>query len=375
MNALINRPLLPAGKIQRLQLFEYSLYAIILVAALCIPFFLGVYTNFGWTGVWFDWVRLLPFVLIFLVNNFLLLPRLLFRDKYLWYILTCILSVIVVVYLSGFLLEAARPELMSLQNMTPRGNMPPPPFGNPNPQAGFMVKPVHPFFHFGRALIAILLIGFNSGTKTFVRWNEERVRQADRERQYLYTELAFLKHQISPHFFMNTLNNIHSLIDIDVEKAKDAVVRLSRLMRYLLNEAEVQKVSLKKEIEFIESYIDLMRLRYDDDVLTVDAEYPAITKDIIVPSFLFVSFIENAFKHGVDAHVHSVIRIRFVHENGRLIFTVGNKKSEAVASILEPSGIGLENVKKRLDLIYKDDYKLEVRSTNEIYETYLNIPV
>jgi len=364
IHTLITKPFFPSGKIERLRLFEFSFYVVILVSALYIPFYLGAFTDFGWKGVFREWVKLLPFVLVFLVNNYLLVPQLLFRDKYLWYVVTCMLSVIVVIFLSGFLMELTRPEFSSFEGISPSGRMPLPPIGKP------------PFFHFGMAIVAVLLMRFNTGIKSFVRWSEEKLKQAEKEKQYYHAELAFLKHQISPHFFMNTLNNIHSLIGIDAYKAQDAVVRLSRLMRYLLNEAEVQRVSLKKEIEFIESYIDLMRLRYDEDVLTIDAAYPAITKDIIVPSFLFVSFIENAFKYGVDLSVHSVIRIRFVHENGRLAFTVGNKISKTVSSIAESSGIGLENVKKRLDLIFKDDYTLDVRSAEgETFEIYLNIPV
>jgi two-component sensor histidine kinase len=429
--------------IQRIHLFEYLLYAAILLVALCGPFFNGVFEYKGWNEFLNISVRVLPFLLIFLINNYILVPRLLFAEKYRNYFLFCILSVIAAVYLSGLLFSAYPPfdrmpppgspysqeRTSSPANPFPKGYRPPPdtpyaqertsPPANPFPKGyrppsdtpyarertsspanpfskgnrspsdtfppsrkdllppGAVFPPMrhHPFFHFGQAIVAFLLIGFNSGVKSFVRWSEERVRQADRESQYLQTELAFLKHQISPHFFMNTLNNIHSLIDIDTEKARDAVVKLSRLMRYMLYESDVQKVSLKKEIEFIESYIELMRMRYDEDKLTIETAYPAVTEEIFVPSFLFLSFIENAFKHGVGIHAKSLIRIRFASENGRLAFVVDNNKSGLAPAISETSGIGLENVRKRLDLIYKDDYALVIRSDGDTYEINLNIPV
>ena len=370
---------------KRTRLFENLLYAAVLLAALCGPFINGGVSEYkGWSEVLKIGVRILPFLLVFLINNYLLAPRLLFAEKYLYYFLSCILSVVVVVYLSDTLLSIQPPfDRMPPPDMSfPRGTMPPPdsfPFPRQNmpppPRGFFPPMRYPPFFNFGQAIIAFLLIGFNSGVKMFVRWSEERVQQADRESQYLQTELAFLKHQISPHFFMNTLNNIHSLIDIDTEKARDAVVKLSRLMRYMLYEADVQKVSLKKEIDFIESYIELMRLRYDEDMLTIETGYPAVTEDIFVPSFLFLSFIENAFKHGVGLHAKSLIRIRFVSANGRLAFAVDNNKPGVVQAISETSGIGLENVRKRLDLIYKDDYTLEIRSGDDTYEINLNIPV
>ena len=370
--------------IQHIRLFEYLLYASILLVALYDPFLNSVFEHHRWGEVSRTGVRILPFLLVFLINNYLLVPRLLFTEKYLYYFLSCILSVIVAVFLSDILLS-----LQPLFNRMPppdlpfpQGKMPPhdsflfPRKGMPPPPGGFFHPMRHPPFHnFGQVIIAFLVIGFNSGVKSFVRWSEERVKQAERESQHLHTELAFLKHQISPHFFMNTLNNIHSLVDVDTEKARDAIVKLSRMMRYLLYESDDQKVSLKKEIEFIESYIELMRLRYDEDMLTIETEYPAFTEEIFVPSFLFLSFIENAFKHGVGLYAKSLIRIRFVFGKGRLTFAVSNSKSGIAPAISETSGIGLENVRKRLNLIYKDDYTLDIRSGDDTYEINLNIPV
>ena len=358
------------NNIQRVRLFEVALYATVLLMVLCIPFFAGIFEYEGWNGVLKNWVRILPFILFFGVNNYLFVPRLLFKEKYLYYFLSCILLVVVVVgFFDYFLFDLTRPVR--------------PPFYRMNGMRKDMLLPPniafpprqHHFFNLGLAIVSFLLIGFNTGFKSFIRWNEEHELQADRERQYLHSELAFLKHQISPHFFMNTLNNIHALVDIDADKAKDAIIKLSRLMHYLLYESDVQNVSLKKEIEFIESYIELMRLRYDEDILTIETEYPAVSEAIVVPSFLFLPFIENSFKHGTGLNTHSLIHIRFVHKNGRLVFTVYNNKPDIASVISDASGIGLENVQKRLDLIFKEDYRLEIHSTEDIYEIKLNIPV
>ena len=401
MNTFASKSSLHNGKIYRFHLFEYTLYIIILVVALGIPFFTGVFTDFGWEGVRKDWVRLLPFMLIFAVNNYILVPKLLFREKYLFYILTCILSLIVVVCLSGFLLELNRPEFHPFEGMKrmapppdrrmpleppafegmkgikpPPGKMSQPPFGKSVlPHRFSPVNRIPYFFNFGLATIAFLLMGFNAGIKSFVRWSEEKVRQAEKERQYFYTELAVLKHQISPHFFMNTLNNIHALVDINAKEAKNAIIKLSYLMRYLLYESDVQQVSLKKEIDFIENYIELMRLRYDEDNMTIETEYPDSAETIYVPSSLFLSFIENAFKHGVNPRSHSLIKFEFSVKTDWLTFRIINNRWDVTVYKTETTGIGLENVRKRLDLIYKDKYTLDINSSDNIYEVILKIPI
>ncbi len=377
-------------KIRRVHLFEASLYAIVLIAALGIPFFSGGFANKGWKVVMFDWVRVLPFILVFLANNYLLVPKLLFREKFLYYFLTCILLVVTVVYLSDFLFNltrSIRPPFEGMHGGAPDDlfppDMPPPhgdmPFnGNRPPRDGdfHSGKHIHHFFNFGLAIVSFLLIGFNTGIKSFVRWSEERVRQTEKDKQHLYTELAFLKHQISPHFFMNTLNNIHALVDIDGERAKDAIVRLSRMMRYLLYESEPEKVSLKKEVEFIGSYIELMRLRYDEASLDISFNYPQEIEYISVPAFLFLSFIENAFKHGIRSSGKSFIRLSFSNDRmGRLLFTMENSVGDQFRAIDETPGIGFENIRKRLNILYKDDYRLEISQDITTFHVSLDIPI
>ncbi len=366
-------------KIRRIQLFEILLYALILVTVLSIPFFAGSFQRRGMEGVFFEWSRVIPFLLVFLVNNYWLAPRFLFREKYMHYMLYCIVLVTVMVILSDYLFDLFRmaPPFENLpgeESFIPGkgeigpGN--PPDFRSHGPPDHFRFR-----FNFGHAIVSFLLIGFNTGMKIFVKYTEDQIRQSEKERQHLFTELAFLRYQISPHFFMNTLNNIHALVDIDRERAKDAIVRLSKMMRYLLYESEPEKVSLKKEIEFIGSYIELMRLRYDETNLEIVFEYPRQTDEVFVPAFLFLSFIENAFKHGIHPTDRSFIRLAFVvNEKGHLQFSMKNSIGNRQESVREASGIGIENIKKRLDILYKDNYELKIQENPDEFEVLLLIP-
>ena len=174
---------------------------------------------------------------------------------------------------------------------------------------------------------------------------------------------------------MNTLNNIHALIDIDTEKAKEAVIELSKIMRYVLYDADRQTVSLQKEIEFIDNYIRLMRLRYSDDV-DISTEYPAMMPDVQVPPLALATLTENAFKHGIsyriDSFVHTVLEVG----DGFIVYTVSNSISDCAAGVsgMTGNGVGLDNLLKRLELLYGTDYSFEVQRTDRQYVASLRIP-
>lgn len=366
---------------KQVQYFEIGIYILIWTIGILAPFFMTTQTGTrNWNFIFKEWLHLIPFAIIFCVNNFLLVPKFLFKGKYWIYIIACVALVSTVAVLDNRFTPARtpRPNFLDQKEFS---HMP----GKPDPDKMRFHKnntpkwpmgPKPPFFTFGITIIYLLIIGFNSGVKIFVRWAEEENAKTEKENQHLITELAFLRNQISPHFFMNTLNNIHSLIDIDTEGAKESIIKLSRLMRYLLYESNVDKTSLKKEIEFLESFIELMRLRYDERNLSIEIEYPSTIDNISIPPFLFLSFVENAFKHGVDTRKKSFIQIRFVVEEKSLIFTIENSIFVKTENKLnENSGIGLENVKKRLQLIYKKDYSLSIHSNKNIYNASLKIPI
>lgn len=222
------------------------------------------------------------------------------------------------------------------------------------------------------AITAIFLIGMNLGVKLYFRWNEERKQNEDLEKQNLQQQLEYLKYQINPHFFMNTLNNIHALVDIDPTKAKDSIVVLSRMMRYLLYESNNTMVTLQKEIEFLKSYIDLMSMRYTSKVhisLSIDGEDTPGN----IPPLLLITFVENAFKHGVTYQQESFIRVKLSTEDNALHFVCVNSRHEEQPS--QRGGVGLDNVRKRLDLIYKSRYDLSIDAKLETYEVKLTLPL
>ena len=176
-------------------------------------------------------------------------------------------------------------------------------------------------------------------------------------------QLDILRNQISPHFFMNTLNNIFALIDLNSQTAKEAVMKLSKLMRYMLYENGSGKVKLSTEFELIQSYIDLMKLRFTDEMsihLIIPEKY--VDKDI--PPMLFISYIENAFKYGASYQPESFIDIVFEVTDNKLIFTCINTKLSGNNTIAE-GGLGLKNSENRLNLIFGTNYSLVVNSTGK----------
>jgi putative regulator of cell autolysis len=186
--------------------------------------------------------------------------------------------------------------------------------------------------------------------------------------------MDYLKYQINPHFFMNTLNNIHALIDIDTESAKNAVIELSKMMRYVLYESGREIISLNRDIQFLKNYIELMRIRYTDAV-NISVESPGnLPEQLSIPPLLLIVFVENAFKHGVSYNHPSFIRLKIEYADGQVTSTLTNSRHAAQSS-KHPAGIGLENVRKRLELIYgAKNYSLEIREEEKTYTVKLVIP-
>jgi len=220
-------------------------------------------------------------------------------------------------------------------------------------------------------LTSILISGFALGLGVMEKLKQNEKRQKELEKEKLHSELAFLKNQVSPHFFFNTLNNIYSLIGIDGPTAQDSVLKLSKLMRYLLYESEHGATLLSHEIEFLSNYIYLMKLRLSPKVeLRID--FPAEFPDFSIPPLLFVPFIENAFKHGVSHRERSFIHIQMKIENEQIIFISENSigKSSQPGD-QQHSGIGLENVKKRLNLLFPDGHSLNIDKSEAVFRVKL----
>ncbi len=204
--------------------------------------------------------------------------------------------------------------------------------------------------------------------------NQQRNQQLKEEK--MDAELKFLKSQIHPHFLFNTLNNLYALTLDKSEKAPEIVLRLSDLLSYMLYDCNARAVPLRKEIQLLSDYIELEKIRYQDGVqinFTMEKDLP----DIFVPPLLLIPFVENAFKHGMSRRISMPwLDIRLSFGNRKLIFEVNNNPSEQTSekdSYTE--GIGLKNVKRRLDLIYPEQYRLEIIATEKEFAVHLEIPL
>lgn len=171
-------------------------------------------------------------------------------------------------------------------------------------------------------------------------------------------ELAWLKNQLNPHFLFNTLNNISSLVQIDQDTAQERIGQLSDLLRYTLYESNHELVPVEGEIEFMSNYIELMRLRCNE-LATVEVDLRIPPKPMRIVPLLFISLIENAFKHGVNSRKSSFVRIRFKAEGDDLVFTCENSDHPKPDVNRSGSGIGLENLRRRLDLAYPGRYRYD----------------
>ena len=337
--------------------------------------------SFDWTEIFLVWRRFAVFLLLFVIHNVFLAQLLVHQHKHILYFS------IVVTVLVGFTIYqcSSRPDIKKPLGHRPpppmeQGHMPPPefdgqaPFDNPPPRN---FRPDGPPPIVGEhdilaIVVLILMFGANLGTKYYFRSRSDQKRLMELEKQNLEQQLEYLRYQINPHFFMNTLNNIHALVDIDPEKAQETIVELSKMMRFVLYEGDKRGVPLTKELEFIRTYIKLMKLRYTDKI-RIDVNLPSEVPDKTIPPLLLISFIENAFKHGVSYQHESFIEMKIAVEDNRLHFICCNSKAEIPNE--EKGGVGLANVRKRLNLLYGQGYTLHIQDAPDVYHVELNIPL
>ena len=301
------------------------------------------------------WLKIAPYLLIFIIHNSLIAPRLLLRKhRYVWYLVVNLLTITAVFSLVAIYEKYApydtEPYIL-------------------NGKASFTDLAIY-----CNILLGFFMTGLNMGIKLLYRSLRDEQQMEELKRQNLQAEMDYLRYQINPHFFMNTLNNIHALIDIDTEYAKSAVIELSKMMRYVLYESGSETISLKKDIQFIENYIELMRIRYDSSI-DICLDYPAtIPNKVAIPPLLLIVFVENAFKHGVSYNHASFIHIRIGYRDDAVTAVISNSRHEK--SRPGTTGIGLENVKKRLALIYQDNYTLSIDDSDPaVYTVKLIIPI
>ncbi len=335
---------------------------------------------FDWAGLLVVWRKFAIYFMLFLLHNFVLIP--LFLDKpsvkavapdgsagqtvlaYGRRHLTYISIMVAIIVLFSVYQCSTRPELPP----APQGFPPPPP-------------PIVGEHDIMAVIMLILMFGANIGIKWYFRSLEDRRRMSELEKNNLEQQLEFLKYQLNPHFLMNTLNNIHALIDIEPPKAQEAIIHLSKILRYVLYDSNRPRVLMSQEVEFMDNYVQLMRMRYTDK-LHFSVAKPDAGTDVYVPPMIFISFVENAFKHGVSYQEDSFISVvneRYTDANGkqRLRWTCNNSKHRQQDSTPLPrqGGVGLVNVRQRLSMIFNDDFTLDVSETANTYNVMMDIPL
>lgn len=310
-------------------------------------FFLALPLFFMWnrSGESIDWGRFLRhsgnvliFCTAFYLNYFILVPRLFFKGRKGCFVL--LNAAIAVVLSTGMM-------LWQMYYFVP-----------PEPGPRLRIDPV--LFSFVRDLVSIvIIICLSVLVKMGARWQEAENARRKAEKSRSEAELKNLRNQLNPHFLLNTLNNIYALISIDADKAQEAVSELSKLLRYVLYDNNQRTVPLGKEMDFIKDYIYLMKIRVSPNVsVETDIKVSHDSRTPVAP-LIFISLIENAFKHGISPVEKSRIRIFFDETDSSIVCDIRNSFHPKAVSDKSGSGIGLEQVGKRLELLYPGKYSWE----------------
>jgi len=317
-------------------------------------------------------VELSLLVITFYLNSFVLVPRLLLKNYPAFYFVIIIGIVIAILFTNRSLDKAyaASQERNWRRDEQSSHRIPGPP-------AELSRRRSPPVFIPGgsRGLgitltvtITALVVGISTAIAVIQKWQKDNQERKELEKDKATSELSFLKAQIHPHFFFNTLNNIYVLTEADPKLAGEAIHQLSKMMRYLLYDTQQGDNMLSQEIAFVKNYISLMKLRLTD-VVKINIDIPANLKDVPLAPMIFLPFVENAFKHGISATRQSYINITILQKDKVLDLIVNNSiMKDNKVSLDINSGIGLVNTRRRLDLLYPGRYKLDISKPNAASE-------
>lgn len=286
-------------------------------------------------------------LIFFYCNYYIFIPKLYVPKKYLLFSLTIIVTFLIVLYLPEIFIIGRKMGPM------PKHMFKPP--GPPKKPFGLLLN--HNLFQFLGVLAFSMLLKMR-----------ERLKQTETEKAN--AELSYLKAQINPHFLFNTLNSIYSLAIQKNEKTADAIVKLSDMMRYVLNDSNSNFVPLEKELNYISSYIELQRMRLASNVKLSYICEGEIQDKKIAPLVL-IPFIENAFKHGVNSEENSDIDIKISVTDTKLKMSVKNNCVTTNNNTLNKSGLGIENTKQRLNLLYPKNYTLNISEVDQCFTVSL----
>jgi len=300
------------------------------------------------------WIPLVFYAIIFYFNYFILIDWFLFSKKTIQFIIINVIIIALFITLKEKIEDIYFNDIIN-KTANKNGNRPP-----------------FKMFIYIQMLSYMAPLLFSIALKTTQRWIKTEAERKEAANFKLQSELQHLHYQLQPHFFFNSLNNIYSLVDISPEQAKKSIHSLSKLMRYMLYETNMELIPLSKEIDFMKKYIDLMKLRVSDKT-EVSYNFPEEETGIQIAPLLFISLIENAFKHGVSASKESNILLNMTFHKKNILFTIENDNFPKKTDDKSGSGIGLKNLEKRLQLLYPNKYGFETQVKDNRFLATLKI--
>lgn len=286
------------------------------------------------------------------LNAYALVPKFLLKKKTGMYFLLIIIIIVAILFVTSFTNKFLNVNELLEEAFHKSG---PPKRGGGGRRNGYLDT-------FSITLTSLVL-GISTSVAIMLSWQKNKQLHQKMEQDKISSELSFLKAQINPHFFFNTLNNIYALTLVNVETSRTAIHQLSRMMRYVLYDTQNSAALLSQEIAFVKDYISLMQLRLTDKV-TVTFNTPASLKDFPVAPMLFLPFVENAFKHGISDSLPSTILVDIQQFENKITLLVQNSIFKKQGEDLEDNkGIGLNNTIRRLDLLYQGKHELTVNES------------
>jgi len=362
---------------RRSVIIEVLLHVAIWVIVFILPHYLLIYNDEDSPELYsFILKKTLFYVLLFYLNYFILFPYLFYRRRKILYVFAAIVTTFLVFFVSEIVIEETRPRHNETEERKiHEEEVKKPDVLKPDDrrhEPGHKPPPRFPLAY-NNLVTFFLITGAGLGLRFAKKIQETEQRRKEAEQEKLNTELVMLKNQIHPHFFFNTLNNIYALIEVNSPNASDAVLKLSRLMRYVIYESETKSAMLSREIEFMKNYIDLMKLRLSNKV-TLEVDFPADYSDTEIQPLLLITFVENAFKHGISYSMPSFISIAIKVNSGCVEFTCRNSIVTTHEELTQEStGLGLDNIRKRLQMLYPEKHELSIRADNSVFDVYLKI--
>jgi sensor histidine kinase YesM len=297
-------------------------------------------------------IKVADLAMLIYLTNYLLIPYLLYKKKYLSFTFCFLVMIVVSSYskmqVIGNILDNPAMYALSADNLKAR--------------------------IYDNVLPHIFLVIAGGAIKLIADYTRMQQRLAEIAKEKAETELEFLKSQINPHFLFNSLNSVYFLIDKDNKEARDTLHKFSDMLRYQLYEINGTRIPIEKEIAYLKDYVALQKLR-KEDTIDMQLNFAADVNGFSVEPLLFIPFVENAFKH-ISTHStkSNFIKIDLVRLNGHVDFTVQNSR-DGIRTTEQPGGIGLNNVKRRLELLYPGKHDLKIQSNETSYLVHLKLKI